>query len=63
MVPSQASFPTEGISSVNEILVDVSAETALKIWLKKRNISPRNAPIAVNGFIEDRPGDSETRKF
>lgn len=32
--------PTKDVSAVNKILVDVSVETALKIWLNKRNISP-----------------------
>lgn len=36
--PQQDSFPAEHISSVRVRLVDVSVETALKVWLCKRNI-------------------------
>lgn len=57
------SSPTKDVSSVNKILVDVSVETALKIGLNKRNISPRNGPIMRNGVIAHRPGSSETRTF
>lgn len=51
------------VSAVNKILVDVSVETALKIWLNKRNISPGNGPIMRNGAMAHRPGSSETRIF
>lgn len=61
--PNQGSFPTKDISSVNKILVDVSVATALKIWLNKRSVSPRNAPVTINGIVEQRSGSSETRTF
>ena len=55
-LPSKIPFCTEDVSSVNKILVDVSVETALYMWLNKRNISPKNALTVVNSFIEHRPG-------
>lgn len=55
-LPSKISFCTEAVSSVNKILVDVSVETALQMWLNKRNISLKNALTVVNSFVEHRPG-------